>query len=185
MYRSRAIWVKDALVRWLMAKISLWVHWLLAAYLWLVSLVSLGRWNAQPEPHLVAALRAGQSLTRGDAAFLGFVALPALLFTLAVLRRSRLAAASALICDLIWLALQILSWWIPYIFGTAKPWQVRYGKGPTTKILPSFGLHVAPDAMHLLITILIVAALWTGLETLRTRSLTRLTTSGKSYKRES
>lgn len=46
---------------------SLGVYWLLAAYLWLVSLISFGNWNAQPEPRLVAALRAGQSLTRGDA----------------------------------------------------------------------------------------------------------------------
>lgn len=154
-----------------MAKTSVWVHWLLAAYLWLLAFVSLGNWNAQPEPHLVAALRAGQSLTVRDAAFLSFVALPALLFTLAVVRRSTLAAVSALMFDLIWLVLQILTWWIPYIFGTAKSWQVKYGRGPTTKILPSFGLHVAPDAMHLLITILVVAALWTGVATLRTRKL--------------
>ena len=145
-----------------MARLSLWIHWALAAYLWLISLVSLGNWNAQPGPHLLAAVRSGQSLTIGDAAFFSFVTLPAVLFTIAVLRRSFVAAASALVFDLVWFALQVLSWWVPYAFGTAKPWQVKYSQGATTKLLPSFGLHVAPDGMHLLISVFLVAAMATG-----------------------
>jgi len=116
---------------------------------------------------MLAALRAGQSPTIADMVFLSFITVPALLFTFAILRRSKLALVAALGLDLVWLALQVISWWIPYIFGTAKPWQVRYGSGPTTKWLPSFGLHVAPGAMHLLITILLVAAIVTGTATLR------------------
>ena len=46
--------------------------------------------------------------------------------------------------DLIWFALQILSWWVPYIFGTAKPWQVRYGKGPPRRFSPALAFMLRP-----------------------------------------
>ena len=72
-------------------------------------------------------------------------------------------AILALVLDAVWLALQIQSWWIPYIFGTDVSWQLAYAKGPTTKVLPSFGHHVAPDGMHFVISVLIVAAMVTGI----------------------
>jgi hypothetical protein len=51
-------------------RLSAWLHWVLAAYLWLISCVSLGNWNAQAGPHLIASLLAGNAglrqMRRGD-----------------------------------------------------------------------------------------------------------------------
>jgi len=84
-----------------------------------------------------------------------FVTAPALLFWLGY-------AVAALALDLFRAAMQIQSWWIPYLFGTNEPWQLRYAKGPTTKVLPSFGSHVAPDGMHFPIHVFLAAAFITG-----------------------
>ena len=145
-----------------MARLALTFHWLLAAYLWLISWVSLGSWNAQPGPHMLSAVRSGQVFTIADAGFFVFVTLPAIFFTIAVLRRSFVWLMVALVVDLVWLFMQGQSWWIPYIFGASHPWQIKYAKGPTTKLLPSFGRHIAPDGMHLMISVLIMAAMFTG-----------------------
>ena len=51
--------------------------------------------------------------------------------------------------------------------GNAKAWQIEYAQGRTTKVLPSFGTHLAPDGMHLVISVLIVASMVTGLIALR------------------
>ncbi len=143
------------------------MHWLLTAYLWLISIVGLGNWNAQPEPHMAAALLAGQRLEAGDIGFLVFVSLPGVLFWFAYRRRSFLFAIAALFFDALWMLMQVQSWWLPYITGHAKPWQIAYARGVTTKVLPSFGTHVAPDGMHFVISVLIVASLGTGLAGLR------------------
>jgi len=76
-------------------------------------------------------------------------------------------ALPGLSLDVVWLLKQIQSWWLPYIFGTDRTWQLEYAKGPTTIVLPSFGHHVAPDGMHFVIHVLLVAALMTGLAGLR------------------
>ena len=69
---------------------------------------------------------------------------------------------AALALDAFWAFMQIQSWWIPYLFGTKQEWQIRYAHGPTTKVLPSFGNHVAPDGMHFVIHVFLVAAMITG-----------------------
>ena len=148
-------------------KTSLILHWLLTLYLWLISWVSLGNFNAQPGPHLAAALRSGQHLQPGDIGFFAFVSLPAVLFTIAFLRQSRILVVAAFVVDLFWLALQIQSWWVPYLFGAKRPWQLLYARGITTKLLPSFPGHPAPDAMHTLITVFILAAITAAVVSLR------------------
>jgi len=145
-----------------MMRRSAWLHWLLAAYLWLIAWIPLGNWNRQRDGTLLEALRSGRGIHAGDWGMLAFVALPAVLFWAAYKRNSFWFTVPALTLDVVWLVLQIQSWWIPYIFGTAG-WQLAYAKGPTTKVLPSFGHHVAPDGMHFLIHVLLVAALATGL----------------------
>ena len=65
----------------------------------------------------------------------------------------------ALVFDAVWMAMQMQSWWVPYAFGTSRAWQLAYAKGRTTKVLPSFGAHVAPDGMHLVISVLLVASI--------------------------
>ena len=58
----------------------------------------------------------------------------------------------------IWIYLQIQTWWIPYLFGASEQWQKIYHRvfAYSTKILPSIGNHLAPDAMHLTIQLLLI-----------------------------
>lgn len=145
-----------------MLRVSAWTHVLLSAYLWLVASVPLGNWNHQRDPQLIPALLQGTGITVSDLAMLAFVSLPGVLFWMAYRRRRFDIGLLALAFDLFWLGMQIQSWWIPYLLGANRPWQIAYAKGPTTKVLPSFGNHVAPDGMHLAIHLLLVAALVTG-----------------------
>lgn len=148
-------------------RLSAWLHWLLAIYLWLITWIPLGNWNRQREGTLFETLAHGGKLDVGDVVFLALVVLPAILFWIAYRKRSFWFALGALVLDGVWLVLQIQSWWIPYIFGTDVSWQLAYAKGPTTKVLPSFGHHVAPDGMHFVISVLIVAAMITGISGIR------------------
>lgn len=149
-----------------MMRLSARLHWLLSAYLWLIAWIPLGNWNRQREGTLLQAIQSGAGIHAGDWGMLAFVTLPAVLFWIAYRRSSFWFGVSALVVDVVWLAMQISSWWVPYIFGT-EGWQLAYAKGPTTKLLPSFGHHVAPDGMHFLIHVLLVAALITGVAGLR------------------
>jgi hypothetical protein len=144
-----------------MMKQSLWAHCTLTAYLWIISAIPLGNWNRQPSELLLPALLRGHGLAPADLGMLLFISLPAILFWIAYRRSSLWFGIGALGFDLVWLAMQVQTWWIPYLFG-AHGWRLDYAKGPTTKLLPSFGAHVAPDGMHLLISLLLIAALWTG-----------------------
>jgi hypothetical protein len=146
-----------------MIRYSAWFHFLLAAYLWLVAWIPLGNWNRQRDGQLLPALLNGHRIGADDVFLLAFITLPAVLFWVAYKRRSFWFGVGALAFDGVWLWMQLQSWWKPYLFGTNVRWQLEYVKGPTTKILPSFGGHVAPDGMHLLIHILLVAAMTTGL----------------------
>ncbi len=103
-----------------------------------------------------------------------FISLPVALFWAAYRRNSFRIGIAALLVDAIWLILQIQSWWVPYVVGTDKPWQLEYAKGPTTKILPSFGRHVAPDGMHFVISVLLVGALIAGIAGLRQLKLANI-----------
>lgn len=143
-------------------KASAWLHCSLAAYLWMVEAVPLGNWNRQRGERLLPALLNGSRVDTGDFFALLFAALPAILFCVAYKQRRVPFAAVALGLDVVWFWMQIQSWWVPYIFGTGIRWQIEYAKGPTTKVLPSFGNHVAPDGMHLVIHILLAAAFLTG-----------------------
>jgi hypothetical protein len=134
-------------------KLSAWLHWLLAIYLWLITWVPLGNWNRQHELTLFETLAGGGKLDVGDVIFLALVVLPAILFWIGYRKRNLWFALVALVLDAVWLVLQIQSWWIPYIFGTDVKWQLAYAKGPTTKVLPSLGNHAASDGMHFVISV--------------------------------
>jgi hypothetical protein len=64
----------------------------------------------------------------------------------------------------LWLALQIRSWWVPYIFGATESQAERYNKvlGQSTQLLPSFGRHLPPDGLHLVIQMLLLAVVVPG-----------------------
>jgi len=133
-----------------------WVHCLLSAYLWLIGWIPLGNWNRQ-SGGIFATTLLEDRFGAADVGFLLFVSLPGILFWVAHRRKSFWVGVAALTVDFVWLALQIQSWWIPYIVGTNVQWRLKYAQGPTTKLLPSFGHHVAPDGMHLVISMLLVA----------------------------
>ncbi len=145
------------------------LHSLLAAYLWLISWIPLGNWNRQRDAPLLPALLAGRGIGAADIGMLVFVSLPAVLFWIACRRNRFWPGAGALCLDAAWLWMQLQSWWIPYAFGAHARWQLEYAKGPTTKILPSFGNHVAPDGMHAVIGVLLAAALGSGIAALAGR----------------
>lgn len=144
-----------------------WVHFLLSAYLWLIAWIPLGNWNRQRGGTFLTTLLAGRPIETADVGMLVFISLPAILFWVAYKRSSFWFGVGALVADVIWLGLQIQSWWVPYIFGTDTAWRFEYAKGPTTKLLPSFGHHIAPDGMHLVITMLLIAAVTAGVIGLR------------------
>lgn len=146
---------------------SAYIHCTLAAYLWLISWLPLGNWNRQHSPTLLPALLSGQRMQVSDFGMLTCVTLPAILFWIAYKRNISWFAITALAADTIWLAMQIQSWWIPYVFGTNVKLQLDYERGPTTKVLPSFGNHIAPDGMHFVISVLLIAALASGILALR------------------
>jgi hypothetical protein len=150
-----------------MLRYSAWTHVLLTAYLWVVACIPLGNWNRQRDPQLIPALLSGSGITVSDLLTLAFVTIPAVLFWLTYQQRRFGVGVLALVFDVFWLWMQVQSWWIPYLFGTNTRWQLEYAKGPTTKVLPSFGRHVAPDGMHFVIGILLVGALITGVIALR------------------
>ena len=147
---------------WATMRLSAYVHWSLAVYLWAVEWIPLGNWNKQKGETLLVALLNGSGIAPDDIFTMAFVTAPAVVFWIACTRRNAWFAFLTIILDLAWLAMQIQSWWIPYIFGARLRWQIEYAHGPTTKVLPSFGNHVAPDGMHFVITVLLVAGITTA-----------------------
>ena len=148
-----------------------WMHFLLSAYLWLIAWIPLGNWNRQRGGTFLTALLEGRAIETGDVGMLVFISLPAVLFWVAYKRYNFWCGVLALVTDVAWLGLQIQSWWVPYIFGTDTTWRLEYAKGPTTKLLPSFGRHIAPDGMHLVISVLLIAALAAGVTGLRSMKI--------------
>ncbi|WP_334165363.1 hypothetical protein [Phenylobacterium sp.] len=71
-----------------------------------------------------------------------------------------------------WAWLQAMTWWAPYFAGAPPGWQAVYGLWfeNTVHVLPRDARHLPPDANHLTLHLLIVAALaasllaaWRGL----------------------
>jgi hypothetical protein len=60
----------------------------------------------------------------------------------------------------IWLALQVKTWWVAYAFGASDSWMRVYRRvfSKSTQLLPSFGRHLPPDGMHLVLQVLLTAA---------------------------
>jgi hypothetical protein len=68
-----------------------------------------------------------------------------------------------------WWIAQALTIWPPYIWGASERYAAMYDRvwGRTTKVLPSWGEHLAPDGMHVFIQALLVAVLVTTIATLQ------------------
>jgi hypothetical protein len=152
--------------------ISVATQFLLAVYFQMINWFSLGAWNDQPDfVPLINAATSG-TIEWGDIGIVCAFLLPFLLFLFAYWRRWRWLMWVGALGYTCWLSLQIQTWWIPYLFGASDHWQEVYHRvfAHSTKILPSFGNHLAPDAMHLTIQVLlsvIVASSIVGLVQIR------------------
>ncbi len=83
------------------------------------------------------------------------------LFVISLWFGGKWAAALSSIGMLVWIYLQISTWWIPYFFGASEGWKRVYANwfSETVHILPSTADNLPPDANHLLLHILILVAL--------------------------
>lgn len=146
-------------------------HWWqvgLAVYMQLVSWIPLGRWNYQPCcPTGLEQMRRG-TLSAGDALGLAAFALIPLLSWWGYRTGRRFALKLALGSCVVWLGLQLGTWWLPYLFGATDHWSRVYQRAfaHSTPILPSWGNHLPPDAMHLVLQVLLMGVVISGFSAL-------------------
>jgi len=95
-----------------------------------------------------------------------------ILFGLAFLKRNRPLMWTGLGFHSIWLSLQILGWWVPYLVGATPQYMEMYTRvfARTYKVLPSFPNHPAPDGMHFVMQILLLLVVVSSVGALRRRS---------------
>ena len=136
-------------LRWFKAAIVLQI--LLLAYWLTIEVVALFPWND------VVIRPAGYDLR----ASLALNALPLLACTaLFALGVRPLALVSALGYGF-YLALQVWTWWKPFIIGASSAWQATYAESfaRTLKILPAYGTRLPPDAQHITLQLLTLLTL--------------------------
>ncbi len=145
-------------MRWLSASLVLQI--ILAVYFQVILWFPLGRWNEQPGKRLIQIAGEGQMLTAVGFAML--MMLPVLLFALAYARRWLWLMWLALVGYGAWAAMQIQSWWKPWIFGADQRALVNMKfLEKTYKIFPASSTHPAPDAMHFVLDMLLFSVVIT------------------------
>jgi hypothetical protein len=138
-----------------MRRAAILTQLLLLLYFELAMLVPLGAWNDQPAMHAPFSL--------GRAIMPTAIGLGQILLLWATIARMRWLMWVGITADLAWFSAQAYSLWQPYLFGASEErmqMQLRVF-GHTTHWLPTFGNHPAPDAMHIVIQMLLVAVLAT------------------------
>ena len=140
-------------------RISLVAQILLAAYFQLVVRVPLGGWNYQPGSAPLLSQWSDGALSAEELLGSLLFLLPVVLFSIAFWRRYRWLMWVGLVGYSVWLILQIKTWWIAYLFGASDAWFATYQRvfSASTKVLPSFGRHLAPDGLHFVLQILLTA----------------------------
>jgi hypothetical protein len=135
-------------------RVSFATQFILAVYFQLISWFPLGPWNYQPG---LVPLIDSPAIGLGDIAIVSLFLLPFLLFSLAYWKNWIWLMWAGVAGYGTWLYLQIQTWRVPYLFGASEHWQEVYHSvfAHSTKILPSSGNHLAPDAMHLTIQVLL------------------------------
>lgn len=136
----------------------------LAAYMQLISWVPLGRWNYQPCcPTGLELLRRG-TLNAADAAGTAAFLLPLVVFWVGARRQWRWAMWLSVAALTIWLGLQLWTWWPPYLFGASDRWARVYARAfaESTPILPRWGNHLPPDALHFVLQVLLSGCVVSG-----------------------
>jgi hypothetical protein len=127
----------------------------LLVYFEVCVLVPLGSWNYQPGNNA--------GFSSGNMAMAAAIGGAQLLLLFGTIWRVRVLLWFGLIGDSVWLILHIQSLWMPYIVGASPKYAEMYARvfSRSTKLLPNFGSHLAPDAMHIFIDVLVVAVLVT------------------------
>lgn len=120
----------------------------------------LGAWNNQHTFPVVHSARAAI----GPAA----IGLGTVLLIIGTRLRIRLLMLVGAVGHFGWWIAQALTIWPPYIWGASQRYAEMYERvwGRTTKVLPRWGDHLPPDAMHFFIQALLVAVLVTTTATL-------------------
>ena len=96
----------------------------------------------------------------GVAAFL----LPAIVFWVGARRDWRWAMWLAVVATTVWLGLQLVTWWPPYLLGASDRWSQVYARAfaESTPILPRWGNHLPPDAAHFTLQVLLAGSVVSG-----------------------
>lgn len=164
-------------MKWLRA--SLFAQAILAFYFQAIQWLPLGDWNTQcPSGDEIACGLGNQGLSvpgyqplgvlafegrlrAQDALYCAGLTVPLWVFWFAYSRRLRWLMWMQVAFYSVWMALQIKSWWVPYAFGATDSQVQRYQRvfGQSTQLLPSFGRHLPPDGLHLVLQILLAAVL--------------------------
>jgi hypothetical protein len=127
----------------------------LLAYFELCVLIPLGRWNDQPGNNV--------PFSSGNIILGAAVGGAQLLLLIGTIWRLKPLLWFGLVGDTVWLLLHIYSLWVPYVLGASPQYAKMYARvwGRTTKLLPNFGNHLAPDAMHIFIDAFVIAVIVT------------------------
>lgn len=116
-------------------------------------LVPLGAWNDQPGME--------KAFSPSNIMLGATIAAAQGLLLIGTIWRVRLLLWLGLIGDSVWLVLHGTSLWTPYICGASPEYARMYARvfRRTTKLLPNFGNHLAPDAMHIFIDVFLIGVL--------------------------
>ena len=136
-------------LRWFQAALLLQIG--LLAYWLAIEVVAMPPWND------LAARPADYGLTEKVA----LNALPRLALMALFVLGIRVLAVVAVAGYAVDLAIQLWHWWKPYLFGADANWYGTYETlyTNTTAVLPAEGLHLPPDAQHLVLQLLTLATL--------------------------
>jgi hypothetical protein len=177
---------------WLRA--SLFAQVLLALYFQAIQWLPLGDWNTQcpsgdeiacglgnqglsvPGYQPLSVLAFEGRLSAHDALYCVGATAPLWVFWFAYSRALRWLMWAQAGFYSVWMALQ-MGWWVLYAYGRTDSQVELYQRvlGHSTQLLPSFGRHLPPDGLHLVLQILLGAVLvstLTGL--LKTPDTTRI-----------
>ena len=138
---------------------------MLLAYFEVCVFVPLGNWNAHAVSTLtISDANISELNTAGEQLLGAVIGGAQLLLLAATIWRLRPLLWLGLLGATAWLLPHIMNLWLPYISGASPNYAFVhyhiYGNHPTN-LLPSFGHHLAPDGMHTVIDVLLIAVVVT------------------------
>lgn len=135
----------------------------LSAYFQAINWVPMGRWNYQPGAQPLGVQAANGHLALGDLGYVLLFLLPITLYLLAAWKNWSWLMWIGLVGYSVWLGLEVVGWWIPYAFGASDTWMKTYQRvfSQSTQLLPTFGRHLAPDGLHIVLSLLLVGVVST------------------------